>query len=203
MLVLIEGIMNGKGFRGNKWMHWFFQQTESATSPPAPSPISLLPPPLHETALARWGLVGLHCWNSHTAPSVLAVLIMFRFSRYLSGTTALNCNCIESQTVCGLCLEYSDLSLGCLPHFDCLSLEYWASLTPSLQRVWSLSITRIAQHGTEKHIATLARLQCHGLSQNSYTPEPTIGLKCVHSEIILRKLWNVTNSLKQLIKLGI
>ena len=39
---------------------------------------------------------------------------------------AFHCNCIQSQNVCGLCLEYSDFSLGCLPLVEyCLSLEYW------------------------------------------------------------------------------
>ena len=53
---------------------------------------------------------------------------------------AFHCNCIQSQNVCGLCLEYSDFSLGCLPLVEyCLSLEYWGSVTPSLQPVWSQS----------------------------------------------------------------
>ena len=159
-LVLVAGIMNGKGFLGNGWwMRWLFlQQTESPTSPQK----YLLPLPLSWceslTAAAHDSLICLDCQD-------------------------ISVNCIERQSVC-LCLEYSDFSLGCLPLVECLCLEYWASVTPSLRPVWSISLVpELRNIGPKMLIKHIAILGCWtamswsfvGWSQNSYTElEPAI-----------------------------
>ena len=98
-------------------------------------------------------------------------LNMFGLSRYVS------VYCIERQNVC-LCLEYSDFSLGCLPLVECLCLEYWGSVTPSLRPVWSLSLVpelrNIGPKMLIKHIAILGGWTAMswsfvGWSQNSST----------------------------------
>lgn len=226
-LVRVAGIMNGKGFLGNGWwMRWLFlQQTESPTS----SQKYLLPLPLswcHDTALAAlltavWGLylhlhryIELSCLSLHHQ-NVLKVsyccsawqLNMFGLSRYLS-VLYWEAKCLP---MFGIFWFLIGVSATCwVPVFGILGVcdSFLAA------RLVPITGTRIAQHRTKNVDQTychFGRLDCnvmiirwlkskflHGAGAAGH-----YGLKCVHSEIILRKLWNVTNSLKQLIKLGI
>ena len=202
MLLLVEGIMNGKGFGGIKWMHWFSTKLNHPLPPKSnvftsSSPYDALLILLLTVSELEGGyyMKLLCCPKSHT---VLALWIMFWIIKifHRDNCVALRAKCVRPMfgiSHWGVC--------HLLSSEHCLSLEYWGSVTASLQPVWSQS-PELRNMGIPKaYMATLDA--CHGWSQNSYTPGLAIGLKCVHSEIIFRKLWNVTNSLKQLIKLGI
>ena len=159
MLLLVEGLMNGKGFLGND-DGWWMQCTDFSSQnwiTHFPSPMSLLPPPpewCDDTAmgalLSKGGLEGSYsycctaCWRLMLGLSNIS----------LRQVHAVHCRVLPWKAKCDQHLEYSDFSLGCLPPpmplAECLCLEYWASLTPSFQPVWSLSpSTRIAQLGTK------------------------------------------------------
>ena len=104
LVLLVAGIMNGKGFLGNgRWMRWLFlQQTESPTSPQK----YLLPLPLS--------------WGDDTALAALLTPVLWEFYLHLRCYIELSCLSLRYQNV--LTISYC-CSVWIVNIFHCIALR--------------------------------------------------------------------------------